>query len=427
VCRTKNKNGYVCRKCRYDESKNTVRYGSVTRLPASYQDDNLKKSRERLAEIRREEQRQRELKRQQEEKEREEQRQRELKRQQEEKEREEQRQRELKRQQEEKEREEQRQQEESNREQNTYWEDNEPQVEITYEDVLSDEEEEEFLRSIDESVLRDRKRWRRKKRRRRLAVMLLIAGGVIWKMTADYDGKVLVSEDGLQYQEHTGGAVITGYQGNDTVCVIPETIGDLMVTAVEEGAFQEMEGVRALHFPQSVEVIEADMWKGSSELVSVRLPESVTRIEQSNIEWTKSQSMMLFVEEDSYAYRFALRNELPYVITDSSGVFHLDEETGAVKYSGRMENIRFDSVFAEIDDEVVYIADGVASWQQSGLVDNHGLLCYVDDGKWISDHCGVESFDGRYYYVNHGVVDQEYTGEITYDGRSVQVKNGVIE
>lgn len=389
VCRTKNKNGYICRKCRYDESKNIVRYGSVTRLPASYQDDNRKKSRERLAEIRREEQRQRELKRQQEEKEREEQ-----------------------RQQEEKEREEQQLKE----------------AEAFFgAEVPSLEEVDSWLDDDDAYIAYRERRRRRKYRRRRLAAVLLIAGGVFWKMTADQDEKVLVSGDGLQYREYTGGAVITGYQGDDTVCVIPETIGDLIVTAVEEGAFQEMKGVRAVHFPPSVEVIEADMWKGSSELVSVRLPESVTRIEQSNIEWTKSQSMMLFVEEDSYAYRFALRNELPYVITDSSGVFHLDEETGAVSYSGRMNDICLDGVFVELNDEVVYIAAGMAARGQCGLVDNNGLLCYISNGRWVPNCIGVESFDGRYYYMDHGVVDQEYTGEITYDGRSVQVKNGVIE
>ncbi|MBE6855537.1 MAG: leucine-rich repeat domain-containing protein, partial [Ruminococcus sp.] len=84
---------------------------------------------------------------------------------------------------------------------------------------------------------------------------------------------------GFTYSISDTGAMITGYTGEDTVIVIPETVGDgTSVTEIGERAFYECTALTGVTFPDTLTGIGWDAFYGCTSLTSVTIPESVTFI-----------------------------------------------------------------------------------------------------------------------------------------------------
>ena len=85
---------------------------------------------------------------------------------------------------------------------------------------------------------------------------------------------------GFTYSISDTGAMITGYTGEDTVIVIPETVGDgTSVTEIGERAFYECTALTGVTFPDTLTEIGWDAFYGCTALTSVTIPESVTFID----------------------------------------------------------------------------------------------------------------------------------------------------
>lgn len=80
-----------------------------------------------------------------------------------------------------------------------------------------------------------------------------------------------VPETDLTFTLSDGGACVTGYEGGETVVVIPDTLGGAPVTAVAEGAFKDSP-LRALCLPDTVTVIGTGALQGCSSLSTLKTP-----------------------------------------------------------------------------------------------------------------------------------------------------------
>lgn len=75
----------------------------------------------------------------------------------------------------------------------------------------------------------------------------------------------------FEYEDADGGVKITKYVGEDSVAVIPESIGSAAVTSIAAGAF-DSRNMRAIYIPDSVTDAECGALSGCNGLVTLRLP-----------------------------------------------------------------------------------------------------------------------------------------------------------
>ena len=76
----------------------------------------------------------------------------------------------------------------------------------------------------------------------------------------------------LAYTAEGGAVTVTGYTGSEAVVVIPATLDGLPVTAIGEGAFAGMGGLKALSLPDSVTAVGFGAFAGCSAMTTLRTP-----------------------------------------------------------------------------------------------------------------------------------------------------------
>ncbi|MBQ9151163.1 MAG: leucine-rich repeat protein, partial [Clostridia bacterium] len=82
----------------------------------------------------------------------------------------------------------------------------------------------------------------------------------------------LTPAEDFTYETEDGGVRITGYTGGESVVVIPETIEDLPVTVIGEGAFADLTSLRAVSVPDTVTAIGIGAFAGCDGMTSLRTP-----------------------------------------------------------------------------------------------------------------------------------------------------------
>ncbi len=78
--------------------------------------------------------------------------------------------------------------------------------------------------------------------------------------------------NGFLYSEGT----ITGYTGEDAEIIIPETINDVTITAIGQGAFQRNTVITSVTIPDTVTTIGDNAFEGCTALTEVTLPKTLT-------------------------------------------------------------------------------------------------------------------------------------------------------
>jgi BspA type Leucine rich repeat region (6 copies) len=92
----------------------------------------------------------------------------------------------------------------------------------------------------------------------------------------------LGAEDGDFFFERQGvGAWVTGYRGSGGAVVIPERLGGLPVTSIEDDAFGGNTSLTSVTIPNSVTSIKWSAFSGCTSLTKIVIPNSVTSIEQA--------------------------------------------------------------------------------------------------------------------------------------------------
>ena len=79
--------------------------------------------------------------------------------------------------------------------------------------------------------------------------------------------------------DSAGFATITGYSGNASALIIPQTVDGHKVVAIGNGAFSGKLGIRSVSFPDTVTTIGADAFNGCTNLSAVQLPSKLVSIQ----------------------------------------------------------------------------------------------------------------------------------------------------
>ncbi len=94
------------------------------------------------------------------------------------------------------------------------------------------------------------------------------------KLDAAFSGNAPVAKDDLTYVLNENGTevTITGYNGAEVVVILPDSIDGVPVTAIGEGAFEDMGNLRALYIPDSVMAVGFGALKGCKSMTTLRTP-----------------------------------------------------------------------------------------------------------------------------------------------------------
>lgn len=111
------------------------------------------------------------------------------------------------------------------------------------------------------------------------------------------------------YELTDGGVRLTGWQGNASVLVIPQTIDGRPVTAIADGAFRDR-AVETVIVPEGVQSVGWFAFSGCYRLSCVTLPASVTSIGYGAFD-NCAAGLRFTVPSGSYAARYAISYGIP--------------------------------------------------------------------------------------------------------------------
>jgi len=117
---------------------------------------------------------------------------------------------------------------------------------------------------------------------------------------------------GFKYTVHDGQATVTGYVGTETDIVIPNSIDGYRVTAIGDGAFEDMQ-IKSVIIPDGVISIGWFAFNGCMRLTSVTVPSSVKEIGYSAF-GSPNSSLTVYCHSESYALAFAKSFGIAYAI-----------------------------------------------------------------------------------------------------------------
>ena len=112
------------------------------------------------------------------------------------------------------------------------------------------------------------------------------------------------------YREESGGAVITGYDGDVALLTIPATLDGLPVIAIGEHAF-ERANLTAVILPDGLRRIDWFAFYECEELSGMTIPASVTSIGYAVFDGCESVSIVC--ASGSYAEQYAISYGLPHI------------------------------------------------------------------------------------------------------------------
>lgn len=94
------------------------------------------------------------------------------------------------------------------------------------------------------------------------------------RLDAAFSENTVTPKEDLTYKvsEDGAGIIITGYTGGELVVVLPDSIDDLPVTTIDEGAFEGMGNLKAIYIPDSVSTVGFGALKGCQSLSTLRTP-----------------------------------------------------------------------------------------------------------------------------------------------------------
>ena len=94
------------------------------------------------------------------------------------------------------------------------------------------------------------------------------------KLEDAFSSNTPVAAEDLTYTLNDDGTAVTvtGYTGAEVVLILPQEIDGVPVTAIAEGAFEDMGNLRALYIPDSVEAVGFGALKGCKSMTTLRTP-----------------------------------------------------------------------------------------------------------------------------------------------------------
>jgi len=121
-----------------------------------------------------------------------------------------------------------------------------------------------------------------------------------------------VIPEGLIYIKHTNSTIIVDYIGNNSDLIIPDTIDGLSVTTIGESAFKDCSNLNSITLPKSISKIEAWAFQNCTGLDSVKIFDIKS--------WCKIDFINTYSNPLYYAENLYLNNELIEDLIIPSGV-----------------------------------------------------------------------------------------------------------
>lgn len=84
--------------------------------------------------------------------------------------------------------------------------------------------------------------------------------------------------DGFVFTKSNGGVYVSDYTGNDTDLVIPETLLDLPVLAIYQGAFCDNTDLTSVSFPESLNSVFAFSFRNASKITSINFSTGLSQL-----------------------------------------------------------------------------------------------------------------------------------------------------
>ena len=92
------------------------------------------------------------------------------------------------------------------------------------------------------------------------------------RLEALFATAVPASESDFICENNEDGVTLLGYEGGETVLVIPTTVGGRPVTAIADSAFKNMTSLKAVSIPDTVTSVGKSAFEGCKNLTSMRTP-----------------------------------------------------------------------------------------------------------------------------------------------------------
>lgn len=163
-----------------------------------------------------------------------------------------------------------------------------------------------------------------------LSALILVASMPVMAVAAEE----LVSADGFKYTVEDGKAMITGYEGEATELVIPESLDGVTVTTIGGYAFEDNTAITSVTFPDTVETIKNKAFYQCSALASVDLPANLVSLGNLAFAKTAIESVEIpkSLEEADYSYGAHTYDMNGVEVSVSEGPFTLCDNLKTVTF-----------------------------------------------------------------------------------------------
>ena len=145
---------------------------------------------------------------------------------------------------------------------------------------------------------------------------MAVAGGLVLFgiLLAFFSGYARAAEDeregDFSYTVENGGAVVTRYHGSLTRVEIPEKLGGKTVTVIDDSAFFYRSDLTSIRIPDSVTRIGKRAFECCTGLTSITIPDSVTSIEVGAFDGCSN--LIVYCPAGSAAEAYAKEHCIPY-------------------------------------------------------------------------------------------------------------------
>jgi len=139
--------------------------------------------------------------------------------------------------------------------------------------------------------------------------------------------------NGFGYSTNTNSVNIIGYNGSDSIVIIPSKIAGLPVTSIDDNSFANKRSITSVSIPNTVTSLGSAVFSGSLKLTTVTIPDSVISFGEGifsnspNVTINASQSLIAYLSQNWEALGFR-----------GNALLSLENDGTASGFFVRMEN-----------------------------------------------------------------------------------------
>lgn len=244
-----------------------------------------------------------------------------------------------------------------------------------------------------------------------LSALILVASLPVMAVSA---AEEFTTDDGFKYTVGDDGkATITGYTGEATEIVIPDTLGDATVTSVGTRAFEDNTTITAVAFPETIVEINGNAFRGCTALKDVKLPKSLTFLGAGAFGKTAIESVEIPKSLDSGDYSYSSEKYILNGVEHKIGI-------GPFVLCENLKTVTFEKGVTQVAQ---YLFRGCTGLEEITIPDTvtvieNGAFSYCVNLKSIDVPDYVTKIDAEAFANCLSLKDVELSKALTYLGES---------